>query len=362
MRRFGRVGWGLVALLVGGVVVAAVVAGGDDGGARHGAGPTQMTTTGRTTTTTAKKPAKAKRRPAREAVRRGHGAQPDRPARGTGPLVGIADQKPQTFSDPLFRRLGFARGRLNTPWNSIFTEPQRLASWLDAARAAGVEPLVAFERARGSACPVQPCALPPVAAYRRAVSAFHRRYPWVRLLQPWNEANSATQPTGSRPERAAAYYEAVKAVCRSCVVTAADVLDGNNLERWLTRFKAALHGTPTPLWGLHNYTDTNRFRTRGTKRMLSLVKGEIWFTEAGGIVSFTTADGRAALAYDERRAARAIRFLFRLARLSPRITRIYIYQWKIDFRGNRFDAGLIGPDGKSRPALAVVLQHRSLAR
>jgi hypothetical protein len=352
-----------VALVAAAAVVVGVIA------LANGSGDNNSTPTATTPSTTApaKKPAPttpAKRAPRRnrEAVRGGHGTTPDRPAPGTGALLGIADQKPQTFSDPLFRRLGVARSRLNTPWNSIFTEPARLAEWLQAARAAGVEPLIAFERARGSQCPAQPCSLPPVGQYSRAITAFHRRYPWVHLLQAWNEANSGTQPTGTHPERAAAYYEAVRKICPGCVITAADVLDSNNLERWLGRFKTALHGTPTPLWGLHNYSDTNRFRSTGTKRMLASVKGEIWLTEAGGIVSFTTADGRTALPYDEERAARAIRYLFRLARLSPRITRIYIYQWKIDFPGNRFDAGLVGPDGKPRPALRVLLQHRSLLR
>jgi hypothetical protein len=350
----------VAAALVAAAVVIAVLAlanGGDNG---------TPTTTTTATAPTAKKPATkpgtAAPRKGRQKVRRGHGTQPDRPAPGTGPLLAIADQKPQTFSDPLFRKLGVARSRLNTPWNSIFTEPARLGAWLQAARDAGVEPLVAFEHARGDACPAQPCRLPGVAEYTRAVSAFHRRYPWVHLLQPWNEANSATQPTGTHPERAAAYYEAVRRVCPGCVITAADVLDGSNLERWLSSFKAALHGTPTPLWGLHNYSDTNRFRTTGTKRMLASVKGEIWLTEAGGIVSFVTADGRTALAYDEQRAARAIRFLFTLAALSRRITRIYVYQWKIDFPGNRFDAGLVSLDGKPRPSLQVLLQHRSLLR
>ena len=96
--------------------------------------------------------------------------------------------------------------------------------------------------------------------------------------------------------------------------------------------------------------------------MLSLVPGEIWFTEAGGIVSFTTADGRSAFPYDEARAARAVKYLFKLGRLSPRITRIYVYQWKIDFPGNRFDAGLVATNGKPRPALSVVEQQRALLR
>ena len=349
----------VVGLLVAAVVAIAITGGDDDNG---GASTTDTSGTAAKPKTPASKPGTAAPRPGRQRVRRGKGTQPDRPAPGTGALLAIADQKPQTFSDPLFRKLGVARSRLNTPWNSIFTEPSRLGAWLNAARADGVEPLVAFEHTRGDACPAKPCDLPSVAEYTRAVSAFHRRYPWVHLLQPWNEANSATQPTGKHPERAAAYYEAVKRICGTCTITAADVLDGSNLERWLGEFRAALRGTPTPLWGLHNYSDTNRFRSTGTKRMLALVPGEIWLTEAGGIVSFTTADGRSALPADEQRAARAIRYLFKLSRLSRRITRLYIYQWKIDFPGNRFDAGLVGPDGKPRPALEVVLQHRSLLR
>jgi hypothetical protein len=355
--RFGKAG-----LVVGGlavIAVAAIVLAGGGGDSKDG---TSTTSTSAQPKTAVSKPRKAKPHRGRQPVRRGKGTQPDRPAPGSGALLGIADQKPQTFSDPLFRKLGVARSRLNTPWNSIFTEPGRLAGWLNAARAAGIEPLVAFEHARGDACPAKPCSLPSVAAYTRAVSAFHRAYPWVHLLQPWNEANSATQPTGTRPARAAAYYETVKRVCSTCTITAADVLDGGNLERWLGQFRAALHGTPTPLWGLHNYSDTNRFHSTGTRRMLALVPGEIWLTEAGGIVSFTTADGRAALPPDEQRAARAVRYLFKLAALSRRITRIYIYQWKIDFPGNRFDAGLVGLDGKPRPSLNVVLQHRSLLR
>ena len=361
MRRLGKRGWIALGVVVAAAVVAVIALGGgsdkNGSGSDRQTGPTTQPQGSSTTTAKAAKP-----RGKRQGVRRGHGSQPDRPAPGTGALLAIADQKPATFSDPFFRQLGVARSRLNTPWNSILTEPGRLDQWLQAARNAGVEPLVAFEHARGDLCPSQPCSLPSVATYTRAMKAFHAKYPWVHLLQPWNEANSATQPTGKHPERAAAYYGALRSVCPTCTIPAADVLDGSNLTRWVRRFRAALHGASPRLWGLHNYADTNRFRDTGTKKLLSLVDGEIWLTEAGGIVSFRTADGRTALPYDENRAARAIRYLFGLARLSPRITRIYIYQWKIDFPGNRFDAGLVGLDGKPRPALQVVLQHRSLLR
>ncbi|MEA2495036.1 MAG: hypothetical protein QOJ29_2947 [Thermoleophilaceae bacterium] len=349
----------MLGLLLAAVVIAVI---GTRGGRDNQSGkPLGGATT--TTSTTKQAPAgKAAPRSGRQRVRRGRGSQPDRPAPGTQALLAIADQKPATFADPAFRKLGVARSRLNTPWNAIFAEPGRLDAWLSGARNDGVEPLIAFERSRGDQCPAAPCNLPPLSAYTRAVSAFHKRYPWVRLIQPWNEANSATQPTGKDPERAAAYYEVVKRICSGCTIPAADVLDGSNLVRWIGRFRAALKGPSPQLWGLHNYSDTNRFHSDGTKRLLGLVPGEVWFTEAGGIVSFKTADGRTALAYDEKRAARAIRYLFRLARLSSRITRIYIYQWKIDFPGNRFDAGLVGLDGRPRPALGVVLQHRALLR
>jgi len=349
------------------VVVALVRGNGSDGSGSDGSGSSSQTIrqpAKRPPAPTAKKRSRkaAPKRHQRQGVRHGHGTQPDEPAPGTGPLLAIADQKTATFSDPLFRKLGVGRTRLNTPWNSIFTEPGRLNDWLAAVRADGIEPLVAFEHARGEACPAQPCRLPSVAEYTRAARAFHQRYPWVRLLQPWNEANSATQPTGTQPERAAAYYEALGRVCRACIIPAADVADGANMERWLGRFRAALHGPAPRLWGLHNYTDTNRFRSTGTQRMLAAVPGEIWLTETGGIVSFMTADGRNVLPYSERRAAAALRYLFRLARLSHRITRIYIYQWKIDFRGNRFDAGVVRVDDQPRPSLRVLLRNRSLLR
>jgi hypothetical protein len=37
------------------------------------------------------------------------------------------------------------------------------------------------------------------------------------------------------------------------------------------------------------------------------------------------------------------------ARKSRRIKRIYLYNWTGSKASDRFDAGLIGPDGKARP-------------
>ena len=342
--------------LVAGVVAFAVLAGGDDDEPRTANRenrPDQRSTIN-------------DQRESEKRNERRKSEKPKRPMPNPNPrglVVGIGDQKAETFDDPLFtRELHVRRGRLNSPWNAIFTEPDRLEAWLAGARREGVEPVVAFERARGSNCPNDPCVLPSAGEYERAFRAFRRRYPWVRIVQPWNEANSATQPTGKAPAQAAVFYEIARRNCRGCTIPAADVLDSPNMERWVRRFLSALGSSPR-LWGLHNYSDTNRFRDRGTSAFLRLVPGDVWVTESGGIVSFTTADGRAAFPPDERRAARAVNYMFGLARKHrSRIKRVYVYQWRLDFQGNRFDAGLVAPDGRPRPALEVVRRYLRLFR
>jgi hypothetical protein len=278
------------------------------------------------------------------------------------PAIGISDEQAATFSDPLFQVMKLKYARYVTPWNSITKEPARLDEWLQAARAQGVRPLIAFEHTRGQLCPGRKCKGPSVSQYKRAWRAFHKKYPWVKDISPWNEANSATQPTGKHPELAAAYYNVVRASCRGCSIVAADVLDLNNMRRYLAKFLAKAKGKPR-LWGIHNYRDTNRFRQTGTKQLLAAVKGQVWFTETGGIVKFTTQGGRKALPKSESRAKRAMDYMFKLAALdSKRVKRVYVYQWKVNFAGDRFDAGVVRPDGKPRPSYDVLTLNASIAR
>src|SRR3954465_15669666 len=98
------------------------------------------------------------------------------------------------------------------------------------------------------------------------------------------------------------------------------------MVRWGRPFQRPAPPGPR-YWGLHNYIDANRRRTRGTRRMLRAVKGQVWFTETGGIVSRTNRRGIPS-PERARHAATATRFLFRrLVPLSRRATRVYIYQW-----------------------------------
>lgn len=288
------------------------------------------------------------------------------------PTFGIGDQKAATFSDPLFDDLGVRRTRIFVPWNVALVpgEKERFGTWLDEARGAGTEPLVAFNHSREAQCPRRNCRVPSIRQYKRAFLAFRRAFGrQVRVVSPWNEANHQTQPTGKKPKRAAEFYNVVRRYCRGCKIVALDLLDSTNQRRYLQTFMRYADGTPRII-GLHNYSDVNRRRTSGLKTLLSemkrdkrLRKTEVWLTETGGIVRFETDDGRVPFRFSPARAASRTKFLFSVARkYRAKVRRVYIYQWSIDTSGNRFDAGLIDADGKPRPAYNVVRRYRSWFR
>lgn len=281
------------------------------------------------------------------------------PAQGAA-VVGIADQNAPMFSNPFFQQLDVRVSRLIVSYDAVMLgtpEVNSVDAWMRAARASGVKPLVAFNHSRGcfdgeGVVKRAACRLPSVKRYRRAFRAFRARYPDVGEISPWNEANHRSQPTDNRPDRAASFYRVARADCRGCVIVAADVLDEPGMVKWLKGFRAALRrsGTPTPrLWGLHNYQDVNNGTTSGTRRMLRIVPGTVWLTETGGIVKL----GRNR-PFNPARAARATKFMFELARSSPRLKRLYIYNWTGNTPDGRFDAGLTTSRGKPRAAFYVV--------
>jgi hypothetical protein len=61
-----------------------------------------------------------------------------------------------------------------------------------------------------------------------------------------------------------------------------------------------------------------------------------------------------AFPYNPTRAANRLKYLFTTTKQLRRdIDRVYVYNWTGAHRGARFDAGLVGPDGRARPALKV---------
>jgi hypothetical protein len=192
-----------------------------------------------------------------------------------------------------------------------------------------------------------------------AVRRFVARFPQVHTYTTWNEANHVSQPVAFRPEAVAGYYEELRAACRSCTVVAGDVLDSGSYIRWIDRFRAATNTAPR-LWGLHNYSDVTYVRTTGTDAMLRAVPGTLWIEETGGIVTLRNAAGRVTLATDEARAAAAVARAFAIARARPRIGRMYFYQWRAGAT-DRFDAGLVRPDGTARAGLSVLSRNVAAA-
>lgn len=336
------------AALLGGAALAVALGGGEGDGSPARVKPPPPTTTP-LTTSTAREPASEdesqRPRPEPQDLDAGDVSARPQPGAAAGLTVGIGDNNPAFFASPLFARLGVDKARLVTAWDTTRVQFERaiVDSWLAEARRTGTEPFVTFSHSR-----VDPEKLPTVAEFRRAFRAFRRRYPDVRIYAPWNEINHRSQPTHDAPRRAAEYYNVVREECRGCTVLAGDVLDQEGMTRYLGEYRRHLDGTPR-IWGLHNYSDTNRFRNRGTRELLAAVPGDVWLTETGGIVRFG-----ADFPYDPRRAARALNYTFRLARQSERIPRIYVYNWTGVQRSARFDSGLVGPDGRARPAYDVV--------
>ena len=163
------------------------------------------------------------------------------------------------------------------------TQRDRLDAWMEAAR----------ER-RAAAC----CS---ASSTRCAPSRLRRTLPTARAVRARSSGASAraipacatgsrgTRPTtrsrspANRPRRAARYFDAIAWNCRGCRIVAADVLDVSGMTRWVRRFQR--HAVHRPrIWGLHNYVDANRFTAGGTRALLRVTRGKVWFTETGGLV------------------------------------------------------------------------------
>lgn len=291
------------------------------------------------------------------------------PAASQAYITGVADQSYTMFNSPLYRQLfvhtpsSHRISRYLAPYdvadgnrkNSFFRD--EFIRWYQAASANHVNMLVAFYHSE-----LTPSKMPNTKVYQADVTKFIREFPHVKTYQPWNEANRGTIRhvlASPSPFQAAQYYKILHAVCRRCTIPALDVLDQNNIGpslRYVAQFRAALRRlrVPTPrLWGLHNYSDTNRFSEARTKAILRAVPGQVWLTETGGIVNFGGAFPNRNGSGDKR-AAKALTYMFKIAGSSNRLARLYIFQWSGATAVARFDAGLLDKAGKPRPGYVIV--------
>jgi hypothetical protein len=288
------------------------------------------------------------------------------PASAGAYTLGVSDQFPGTFSNPLFAPLKFKAARYITPYDVMSSPNDRaqLNAWISGARAQRQEILISFEHShRGS----KARRMPSVAAYTSAIRKFKAAYPFVKDISPWNEVNRCQvvvngsvqgQPTCRSPKRVAQYYMAARKVFPGRKIVGIDILDENNVNRtikFLKSFLAAAKPDPSII-GFHNYSDTNRFSTSRTKRVLATFHGKVWLTETGGIVKLGNS-----FPFSTSRAAKALGCMFTLAKTNPRIQRLYVYQFTPaeNPQAARFDAGLFNPDGSKRPGYAVVQKRQA---
>jgi hypothetical protein len=162
--------------------------------------------------------------------------------------------------------------------------------------------------------------------------------------------------------QSAVYYRELRSVAHHDTVLGLDILDSYRIGptlNYVAEFKRDIRRLHVPmpnLWGLHNYSDTNRYESSRTRAILAAVPGNLWLTETGGVVQYGT-DFTNHHGAGLRRAASALEYMFKLAYVSPRLQRLYIYNWYGAAPSARFDAGIVDRYGHPRQGYVVVCNH-----
>lgn len=284
--------------------------------------------------------------------------------------LAISDQQAQTFTNPNFAGLKIKAARYIAPYD-VMSDPGQLASfdaWYKGAIAQHQRVTISFEHSRLTSKKAR--SAPSVAAYEKATKAFHKRYPKVKEVNTWNEINRCQ--SGSRTEGQpkklckpstgakllAAYYKSNRKIFKGAKIVPLNVLDESNPApaiKYVKAFRKVAKPTPT-YWGIHNYSDTNRFSSSRTKKIIAAIpKGKkVWLLETGGIVRLGTS-----FPYNEARAAKALGCMFTIAKKFKQIERLYIYQFNGAAPGASFDAGLVSAAGVPRAGYDVVKKRKA---
>lgn len=286
--------------------------------------------------------------------------------------VGISDQQPSTFTNPLFAPLKLKVARYIAPYDVMSDPAQRaqMDAWLKAARSAHQTVLLSFEHSR-VAKGKKYAKAPSASAYKKAITAVKKTYgSSIQDVSPWNEVN-ACQAAGrleGQPAKichastgakiVAGYYAVARKVFKGHKIVGLDILDGINpggAVGYIRRFKH--YAKPLPkYWGLHNYSDTNRGSTSRTSAIIQAIgsrSAQVWLTETGGQLKLR---GKV---FGEAKAAKALKCMFSMPKQFKQIKRLYIYQFNGADATNDFDAGLVGPDMTQRKGYSVVLHRQS---
>lgn len=283
--------------------------------------------------------------------------------------VGLADESPAMFTSPAYQALGIKRTRYFVPSDVMQNrvELAKATAFVTAARAAGASTLLHISTTdlrekKGK--------LVSTKTYRRNVAKIVKTFRklGVRDFGAWDEVNHKTQETWNHVGNAVSYFKsmwsAVHKRCAKCNVVGLDVLDQAGVDRYISSFYKRLSKTwrkRLKVVGIHNYSDVNRGRSKGTSLIIKTVhkynrSTRFWFTETGALASF-----KGSFPYSESRQASRLKNMFSLAKKFRKsgVARVYSYNWFGIENGPScgsnclFDSGLVSSSGALRPAYAV---------
>ncbi|HEX4108002.1 MAG TPA: glycosyl hydrolase [Solirubrobacteraceae bacterium] len=285
----------------------------------------------------------------------------------SNPKIGIQDASYLMFASPLYLNFHMKITRYIAPYDAVAhsSDMSKARLFFEAAAKEHVQVLVAFYHSNYT-----PLHNPSVSAYTRDVKKFVADFGGITEFQPWDESNRGNIPhmqASPDAKLAAEYYVALRGVlakarqCRhGCADVGLDVLDQANdkttikfIHQWIAEVKHLHKPLPT-IWGLHNYSDTNRFSDSRTKKLVNTFPGgQVWITETGGIVQFGKGFPKSLS-----RASRAIKQMVTDARSSKKITRLYVYNWFPAVGNNiRFDSGLVNGKNDPRPGYFTLCKY-----
>lgn len=272
------------------------------------------------------------------------------------PVLGIADNKPDTFADQRLKDLHLGLARINVPWD-VLSDPNSLPTvdaWMAGAKAAGMRPFVSFDRSRRAG---RAGVNPSPAQLAGELRKWRARWPGqISEISAWNEPNI----NGKSPDRVAKWWLALRKACPSCTVLPGELVDRKNAVTWARAFVKKAKRQPA-VWPLHAYVDANTFSTATTTAFLKAVTGKVWLTETGGVVARKKPSVKFAGKGVDFQTQVTDYLLNTLVASSPRIARLYLYSWGAGGGPLTWDSGLIAPDGSARPALNVVRRYLGLA-
>jgi hypothetical protein len=290
------------------------------------------------------------------------------PAAGEAVTIGVGDWNPAIFSTARFHALHATVARDVVPWDVATRRSNRgelalVGSWIRAAQAAHVRPLISFGADFSGAAASY---TPSIKEYRRAVGAFLKRFKQVKDYTAWNEPDFSWRRLARMPQLAAGYFNALYNMCHGCTIAAGDLYLPTSgpatinhararLGSWLREYIRGLRHRPRA-WALHDYHEVRDHNSAQLRTLMSMTSGPIWLDETGGVLRRGSWRRQSAA-----RAANDEKFLISLSRRYRRVSRIYHYQWLGSPSSAGWDSGLLTPQGAPRPAYWV-LRSAALAR